>query len=298
MLWLFALFSAPAMAAPDSIAVVTSDDFPVYTEPVRAFLEELEDVATVRVIHLRGRASEAESASLLLRREDPELIFAIGAKAAFTAKGSLPSTPLIHASISDPERYGIAGNQVTGVRLEAAPSMYLSQLTGLFPDLRRVGILHGSGASKPRIGRIEAAAGELGLTASTSSADSPRALRKALPELLEQVDALWLVPDREVLTPDLFRTVVDESRRRGVPLLVDSHNMVRAGGLFSVVADPDAVGRQAAEMAEAILAGKAPSLIEIEDPGATLVVLNLSALDASGLAIDPLLLDFVDLKVD
>ncbi|TNE87437.1 MAG: hypothetical protein EP330_18410 [Deltaproteobacteria bacterium] len=294
------LFSAStAVAKPARVAVVTSDDFSVYTDPVKPFLQAMEkEGIRVRVIHLRGRAAEAEAASTLLRREDPKVVFALGAKAAFTVKGSVPSTPLIHASIADPGRYGIVGDQVTGVRLEAAPSMYLSQLVGLFPDIERVGVLHGEGAASGRIQAIKSAGGDVGITVAATSASNPRALRKAVPGVLDEVDALWLVPDREVLTPEVFRTVVDEARRRSVPLLVDTDNMVRAGGLFAVVADPTAVGEQAASMAFEILEGKAASLIEVQDPSATLVVLNLESLDKSGLAIDPLLLDFVDIKVD
>ncbi|MCO4744151.1 MAG: hypothetical protein KC912_05145 [Proteobacteria bacterium] len=293
------LLATPAWAVPTRVAVVTSDDLEVYTAPVRSFLQQMEKNGEhVRVIHLRGRASEAEAAASLLRREDPDVVFALGAKAAFAVKGSLPSTPLIYASISDPARYGIEGPQVTGIRIAAAPSMYLSQLVGLFPEVGTVGVLHGTGTSKERVGAIKAAAAEVGLQLVFHSADSPRALRKSLPDLTQEVDAVWLVPDREVLTAEVFRTTVEETRRRGLPLLVDTDNMVRAGGLFAVVPDPDTVGSQAASTAMELLGGKAPSLLEIQDPESTLVVLNIGAVDEAGLSIDPLLLDFVDIKID
>lgn len=294
-----ALLAPAALAAPARVAVVTSDELAVYTDPVAPFLQALEASGVrVRVIHLHGKASEAAEATTLLRREDPRVVFALGAKAAYAVKQSLPSTPLIHASIGDPKRYGIEGKLVTGVRLEAARSMYLSQFLGLFPDVQVLGVLYAESSPAERLQEIEGSGYDVGLRVEARGVDSPRALRKVLPELLGQVDALWLMPDRDVLTPETFRTVVDESRRRHIPLLVDNDTMVRAGGLFSVVANPDSVGRQAAAMALQILDGKAPELIAIADPASTLVVLNLSALDRSGLSIDPLLLDFVDIQVE
>jgi putative ABC transport system substrate-binding protein len=291
--------ASAAAGAPARIVVVTSDDLAVYTEPVAPFLQAMEQAGVrARVIHLHGRAAEAEQAASLLRREDPKVVFAIGAKAAYTVKQRLPSTPLIHASVSDPGRYGIEGSLVTGVRLEAAPSMYLSQFLGLFPDVEKVGVLHAASASSQRLAAIEASGGQVGLDVRARAADSPRAMRRLLPDILGEVDALWLMPDRDVLTPEVFRTVVDEARRRQVPLLVDNDTMVRAGGVFSVVADPDAVGGQAAAMALSILDGKAPELIEVADPAGTMVVLNLDALGRSGLSIDPLLLDFVDIQIE
>ena len=300
MPWMMAvlMWVNTAFAAPNKVVVLTSDNLDIYLDPVRAFLDHMEQTGhPVRVMHLHGRRSEADAAVDLLRREDPGVVFAIGAKAAWTVRTELPSTPVVFASVGNPERYGLAGNQVTGIRLAAAPSMVLSQFSGLFPDSEHIGVVVGEEGAV-RLERIREAAAAVGLKLDAVEVATPRDLRKSMPEMLKAVDAVWLVPDRDVFTPEVFRSAVEACRRRGVPLLVDTDNMVRAGGLFAVVADADAIGGRAAEMALSILDGKAPSLMPVEDPIGTNVVVNLQALDASGLSIDPLLLDFVDIKVD
>ena len=90
----------------------------------------------------------------------------------------------------------------------------------------------------------------------------------------------------------------EEARRRRLPLLVDTQNMVEAGGLFTLTPDHEAVGRQAAVMATELLGGEVPSNIGTDSPEKLLVVLNTRTIERSGLEFDRLLLDFVDVVVD
>ena len=101
MFWLILafsmLFGSEVLAAP-RVAVVSSGDFAAYSEPIPAFLEALGEPAHAVVI--RGRQAEAEELVRRLGRENPEIVFCLGAKAAWTVKRELPNTPIVFAAVS------------------------------------------------------------------------------------------------------------------------------------------------------------------------------------------------------
>jgi putative ABC transport system substrate-binding protein len=293
----------PALVVPISsafatprVAVVQSDDLDVYTAPVAAFLEELGEPALV--VNLHGRRADADAISLRLRRDGYDCVFALGAKAAWLVTTATPDTPVVYASVLDPRRYGVSGPQVTGVGATVSPSIYLSQLTGFFPNIHKVGVLHGPLSLPARDGTLAAAAADVGVELVLVEAREPRDVRRAFLELAPQVDALWLQADREMLDAAAFRTLSEETRRRRIPLLVETENMVEAGALFAVVPDPAGVGRQAAELVARVLEGAAPAVLPVAPPQETRVVLSNRTARLAEIPLDPLLLDFVDRVVE
>lgn len=292
---LLLLLSVEATAGP-RVVVVQTDDLRPYTEPVPAFLEALGEPAAV--VNLDGREAEADALIRRLKSDPPAVVFALGPKAAYAVRHELPNTPLIYASVLAPDRYGIPGRQATGVGMTVTPEIYLSQLTGFFPELKTIGLLRGPAVTDARIAELREAAKAVGVELVIERVSTARRVRPVFNELAPRIDALWLQPDRDFLTRDTFRILVEETRRHRKPLLVDTDNMVRAGGMFAVVPAPAGVGRQAAEMARQILDGAAPAILPPEHPDEFLVALNLRNLRMAEIPLDELLLDFVDIVVE
>jgi putative ABC transport system substrate-binding protein len=214
-------------------------------------------------------------------------------------KRLLPSTPMVYTTVLDPERFGIAGAHVTGVTMVIDPVTFLSQFIGFFPEVDSIGVIRGPGTSNERLAFMKSAAQDLGKNLVVSEADSSREVRRAFTDLaVRGVDALWVPLDREVLTTSGYRALSEEARRRHLPVLVDTRSMVEAGGLFTMVPDPQGVGAQAADLVRRILDGAAASELPPEPPADLQVVLNLRTLRESELELDRLLLDFVDVKVE
>lgn len=291
---LLALISVGAEAR-SRVVVVVSDELEAYRVPTEAFLAELG--GQPRVYNLHGRAPEAAVAMTQIRIDAPEVLFCVGAKAAYACKNGLPGVTVVYAAVLDPERYGLVGDTVTGVTMEIDPVTYLSQFAGFFPDVRTIGVIRGPATDDARMAEIGAAATELDRQLVVREVQAPTEVRRALVELArEGVDALWVPPDRTALTTGGYRTIAEEARRRRLPLLVDTASMVEAGGLFAMVPDPEAVGRQAARLVNELLAGgEVPAP---QPPDQVLVVMNVRTLDAAELPFDRLLLDFVDRVVD
>ncbi len=291
-MWLAAWIGAALAGTP--IAVVISDDIAAYEEPVDSFLADVDGQTTVYRLH--GREAEATAVSARLVADPPQVVFAVGAKAAWTARRALPQVPIVYAAVRDPARYGIAGTMVTGVTMTVPPETTLSQFVAFFPDAKQIGVVAGPALGADAEADLVRAAGDVGVTLEILRVAAARDVRGAL-HGARDIDALWLLPEVDLLTATAFRTLLEEARRRQLPLMVDTPTLVRAGATFAVVPDPVGVGQQAAGMVQVILDGAYPSDIEPEAPLGRKVALNRRALEQAGLVFDPLLADFVDILV-
>jgi len=297
MSWLLSLLLCASAFARDRVAVVVSDDLEAYTAPVASFVDELG--LTAEVINIHGREIEARNMVGRLKSDLPSVVYCVGAKACYAVHRSMPKVPLVYSTIYEPERYGIRGPRVTGVSMAVQPVAFLSQFVGFFPGVERIGVIRGPGLDDQRWLAMAAGAVELGIETVEFRVSSPREVRAAMLNLARQgVDALWVPPDREVLTSDNFRTVAEECRRRRLPLLVDTQNMVEAGGLFTLAPDHEAVGRQAAQLTQQLLGGTPATELPVQPPDHLLVVLNTRTIERAELDFDRLMLDFVDVVVD
>lgn len=283
----------PTDALATRVVVIQSDELPPYTDPVQPFLDALGEPADV--FNLRGREKDAEALVERLKADPPEVVFALGAKAAWIVKRQT-AIPVVYASILSPSRFDVEGRNVAGVAMVAAPGRSLGQLAAFFPSIKKLVVLRGPSIPDSRILEMTHVAESAGLTLDVRRVRTPKELRDALSDLGD-ADAAWLQADRAVLDKQTYIYVVEESRRRRMPLVVETENMVRAGGMFAVVPDADGVGQSAAKLVQTVLNGQKPEGEVIYADGVD-VVLNLDTVQAAGVAFDTLMLDFVDIVVE
>lgn len=284
-----------ARANPE-IAVLQSDDLPGYEVPARAFEAAID--RPVHVYDLQGDYEHAMNIAARLRKDPPPLVFAVGAKAAWIAAQELPEVPLVYAMVLEPERYGVVGPRSTGVAMYLPTEMALAQLHVILPDVKRLGVLMTPAQHQALAPQIRSAAAKLEITTVERPISSTRQLRRELSSLRADVDALWLLPSPELVTPTNFRVIRDATLRARLPLLTGSDTLVKAGALLCVIPDPGEVGDLAAQLARTILDAPPdaplPAPVVPERPR---VVMNLDTLDLIELELDPVQLDFVDEKI-
>ena len=278
--------------ARSTVVVLTSEDLPRYTEAATTFSAQLG--RPVEVVRIGGDRSRAMRVAAELTADPPPLIFALGDKAAWTAVHHGPTVPVVHAMVDDPARYEIDGAFVTGVSADARPDAVLAELRLYAPDVRRIGIIISSSNTNPRVGAAIAAARESGFEVTARRVGTSRDVKRAFGNIRGDIDALWVLPDQDVIDPTSFHYLQREAVRARMPMLAWSPALVEAGALMAVTADGERVARQAASLAQRVLDGETAGAIPPVDPGATRVVLNRDTLDALGLDVDEGLLDFVD----
>ncbi len=279
-------------ATAQQVVVLQSDTLTPYQEAVEAF--QINVGQDVRVIDLRGERERAVAVAHQLQKAPPDLVFAVGAKAAWTAATLLSDVPQVFAQVNDPARFGITGSQVTGVVSTVPTETMLSQFRVFLPSVRTLGFLHSAQISLDQQALVNAAKAA-GFDLLPLEIQSAKDLRSAVISTLRKVDALWLPPDPHLVNSDSFRFLSEASRRSGIPILTSSEALVHAGALIGVVPDHAASGTQAAALAKRILGeGVSPETIEYEDPLGFRVLLNEASLDALDLVIDPLFLELTE----
>jgi ABC-type uncharacterized transport system substrate-binding protein len=135
------------------------------------------------------------------------------------------------------------------------PELALRALKAARPTVKRIGVVHGPRTDR-LIADMVAAARDLGVTLVVVRAgDGPQAVRE-LRKIASTIDALWLAPDLDVLTPQLFQYAITLEIQRMIPVVAVTRQQVKSGALLAIDADPHAVGRQAAEIVNRLLAGE------------------------------------------
>jgi len=287
---LLALLPGRALAI-ESVVILISDDLVVYDAAVQAFEDGVGRPVTV--LSIQGQRAVANEIVTRLRFDPPPLVFALGAKAAWMVQREMPHVPLVYGMIRDPERYGIEGGSVTGVGYEIPYETLMSQVQLFLPDVRKLGVILTN--QNPAAMHLRTAARSTEMEIDVTSIQSSRDVRGASARLAKRADAILMVNDPQVLTPENFRNLREQSRRAGLPIVATSEALAHAGALLAVVPDYGLTGSQAAELARRILDdGVPPSRLPVAQPQGARVVLNRAVLESLDLDIDPLLLDFTD----
>ncbi len=145
--------------------------------------------------------------------------------------------------------------KMVGPPLSPEPDVILRTLSKVSPRLHKVGMIYGS-RSESLVPIATQAAKTLGLTLEAVRVqDGPDAVR-ALRKLGPHVHALWLPPDSDVITPQVFQFALRLQLENGVPLLGATRQQVHSGALLAVDYSPRSAGRAAAELVNGLLDGQ------------------------------------------
>ncbi len=270
---------AAALAAPDArVAALLSEDINAYRQALDGFKKAYRGP----VIDLEMGPSGDRLGEV--RASHPEVVLAIGVRAAKVAADGLPDLPVVYCMVLDPELNGISGPNVTGVTLAIPVKRQLEEFRRVVPSMGRLGVVFNPTKSAPLIEEARSAAGAIGLTLIAESVQHSDQVPDALARLAGKVDAFWLPPDATVVTKETFRLALELSLARKLPLMVFNSQFVKAGALLALSPDYQASGEDAAKVVRQVLAGKKPGDIPVSATRGTLVV-NVGTARSLGLDI-------------
>ena len=189
-----------------------------------------------------------------------DLVLTLGTLATRESLRRFPATPLVAGMILSPDELGGA-NQATGVFLQFPIETELEWLARLLPSSRRIGVIYHSSDVKQRVARAELLAPGVNLTIQAYHIDGPQELPDALENLADRADVLWGVTDPVVFNPETAKSLLLFSFRHQIPLIGQSTPWVKAGALYALDRDYGDIGMQCAELAQRILAGRAPNTL-------------------------------------
>lgn len=277
------------------VAVIKSLDLPEYNLAFEGFVNELTEtghkITPLSYVLERGESAN-EALMATVHSAAPDLILALGTRAAREAQKHLHHVPTIYSMVLTPPEEEPPGNRskMTGATLSIPLSVQVDELKRAFPTLKHIGII----SDPSRTQSLADSAAELcrkqGLSAHVAWAKGEGEVPDAVRALKDSIELLWMIPDETVLTPRSSRFIIFELIKSGVPVVGLSSAYVKAGALMSLDCNYTDIGRQSAELAVRILAGQKPHQLPFTIPRTFTRSLNLKIMEHVRIQMDPTVL--------
>jgi putative tryptophan/tyrosine transport system substrate-binding protein len=233
----------------------------------------------------RGRNQLAEIES----KVKPDLIFAVGIWALQVVVSRPPTTPVVYAMVLNPPTViGADTKNITGASINVPVEQQIWLFKQLGPQVKRIGVVFNRAKTGYLVRRAQTVARNEGLELVLREINTAKDAIGALESLQDGIDALWLVPDETVLSQAVVQQMLLLSYRWKIPLLGLSDRHAQMGALFALsFASGEDIGRQAGELAQAILAGRPVTDVPYTNARKLFLTVNLKTAQKLGLEIPP-----------
>jgi ABC-type uncharacterized transport system substrate-binding protein len=207
---------------------------------------------------------------------------AIGGKAAARR---WPRNSIVVACLA-PAIVGDTADAVTRVSLMPDPEALAERLSSLVPRLKVLRAFWSSESSRGDMDALVKAGEKLGVVVLSEQISPASRLPERLRGLDDEADALWLMPDPELVNAENFAIMREYAAARKIPFLGPTEGLAERGATATIAATFREMGRAAALSLRARLAGRAEA--EVIYVRRATVTVNAGAARAAGvsLAID------------
>lgn len=290
-----------AGAVSSKVIVLLSDEEFAYRQPLSHL--EASFGMNLPVYNLHGNVENAPKVMTKVLAEKPELVVALGAKAAYVAKTwskERPGFAVLFAMVLNWQRYNLlAAPNVAGIAAEVAAGTQLANLSVFSPQLKKLGVIYSDEFTADAIKEIREAAAILGIEIVEEKISHTKEFRLTFKKMSDKVDAFWLLADPLLYTLENVAWLKEQCIKDRLICMGPSSNIARAGILLAVDPDPSSIGEQTASLVRAILdGGREIKQIGVMQPLGTRVILNMRTAREIGLDIDKRRRDFADTVID
>jgi putative ABC transport system substrate-binding protein len=271
---------------PQGIAVLKSYDIAPINQALAGFVAACPEPITT--YDLGGATSDTRGIVGRIMAAPPKLILAIGPQAAQVAKAEVQGIPVVFLLVRNPRKYGLEGDNIAGISLDVPIEAQLAMYKSLLPTLRVLGVIYDPEKTGALVKEADEMAGKFGLRFLAAPVASQTEVPAALRSLLGKVNALWLLPDDTVVTPESLTFFLLTAFKQNLPVLTISDAFVEAGALASLSADYTDVGRQACQLSREIESGRLhPAQARVVPPTKVHIAINLQTASQLGLVLPP-----------
>jgi putative tryptophan/tyrosine transport system substrate-binding protein len=280
----------PALAA--DVAIILSANVDEYQRAVRGF----KATARHRIVGEYDMEGDFDRGRKILAeiegKSKPDLIFAVGIWALQVVVSQATTTPVVYAMVLNPPTIVGSARNVTGASMNVPVEHTIRLFKQLGPHIKRIGVIYNQARTGYLVRRAETVARENGLVLVANEIRSSRDAIAALDAIQDGIDALWILPDETILAPTVVQQMLLFSYRKRVPLLGLSESQAQAGALLALsFASGEDIGRQAGDLANNILAGKAAGELPYTTARQVKLTVNLKAAHRLGMEIPKSVLD-------
>jgi putative ABC transport system substrate-binding protein len=165
--------------------------------------------------------------------------------------------PIVYLMVLNPHLLNNGNRNVSGVAMNVPPEKYFDLLTQISPPPKTVGFVYDPSITGHYIKRIQQAAMSRGIKLRALEVSKSNDVPKALEAMKGMVDALLMLPDPTVVTPETVEFYLLFSQNNNIPVITFASKYVQMGALLSLDIDGFDQGKQAGELAWQILNGAA-----------------------------------------
>lgn len=287
LLLIFLAAIRPEVSAAVDIVILKSADLPSYEQAIVGFRSGLPPRTELKEYNLAGDLGRGREIAQRLRAAPPDLVLAVGLKAALAAKLEIVDTPVVFCLVLNPAAQGLPAANMTGIAVRPRPEAQLSALRTVVPNRTRIGVLYDPDQSGAFMREAQESAKKLGVTLVEATVRTSGEIPSAVRTMLPNIDALWLIQDQTVVSEPTIPFFLETTLEARIPLFTFSATLVQQGAIGALIVDAWTVGRQAARLALTRL--KDPNTLTgtLHAPDHPQLALNLSTADYLGLAPAP-----------
>ena len=243
------------------VAIVVSKNIRPYLEAVEGFESGLADNADIktRVFNLeklddKGRAELFRGPGV----KEFALLVAVGPEAALSVwKGvGREGASRIYFMVLNPKKVFGPKERGCGISLNIPVQTQVEMIGRGFPSVRRLGLLYDPEFNSDFFRKAADAASFSGLTVVPLRVSSKKDVPSALKGQWKDMDALWLIPDRTIISESIVKYVIKKAFLRKVPVIGYNRFFYETGAALAFVFNYKELGQQCAKKALRILSGK------------------------------------------
>lgn len=266
----FGLLQPPASAMERPIVILTSSPIEAYRKAETGALETLGHQKTV-TYSLNGDPNRIPHVANQISVLAPRAVIAIGGLAAMALRTHPVDAPVVFCLVLDHTR-ALRLPHSWSVSMHVPAGEAYDRIRQVLPK-RRIGIPHDPERTGWLVRELTAFFQHTPIRLVPLIVRSPAELGPALAAGRSEIDALWIVPDASFLDAVSIKYVLKYSATERLPLIGYSDGFTRSGALLSLAGDDADMGRQAAELAQQVAAGKEPP--RVQPPRHILTFFNL-----------------------
>ncbi len=271
----------PSLASAADVVVVQSIRIKPYNDVLKGF----KDTCNCSVEHIVLSELGRSNLRRKINKTRSSLVLTIGMDAYRKSRAS-NSLPTIYTMILDPLKTVSSTASTTGISMSISPERQLNTLKEALPGINKIGLLYDPARSGKFVKQALLDSKTAGIELIAKEVHSSKDVPDATKEIKDTVDALWMLPDLTVVTPETFKFMLLSSYQSNIPLISFSAKYVEMGALLSLNIDEYDIGRQAGEMAVKFFTGTTLDQIEQTDARSTRLTINKTTAKKLGIPIN------------
>ncbi len=293
LLFVVVAFTFSSYVYSQNVAIVFSEKLKVYEEIIEGFKEKVN--LPIKEFFIEDDSKKIDEIVSQIKSLKPSVIFSIGLRSTKIVKEKLPEIPLVFSFVVNPHRFGLAGENICGIRLEINPFDTLQMLKELKPTAKNIGVIYDPRRTENFVEEAKRAAEKLNLNILAQRAYKVSDVPSGLDSLKGKIDAFWIIYDPVIANNMVLKKLLLFTLSNKLPLICPAKVFVKKGGLFALDADFKKLGVQAAEIVHKIVfEGISPSEIGIQWPQDKRIFINKRIAKKIGLFLTPSILSRTD----